>query len=118
MNLTVLTIFCLTFATFVSVSSQAYIGAAPVCYGNSCPVETTRCKKHIESSDQGYLRITIDCLDIVGASLKEYYFQEPSSLNPYTKYESTSYSDITTNSNLPLWKGNEFENLRRNGYFY
>ncbi|CAH1099192.1 unnamed protein product [Psylliodes chrysocephalus] len=87
--------FFLTVAFCVSDSLQAYYpNNSPTCYGSSCPIETTRCKKHMKSSTDGYMSITIHCLDEEDGSLKTYFFEEPTSLGRYTKYESTSYTSI------------------------
>ncbi|XP_018567313.1 uncharacterized protein LOC108907943 [Anoplophora glabripennis] len=65
----------------------------PVCYNQACPAGTTNCKKNIRSSpNRRNLEIRINCLDDFNGSLKEYFFQEPSSMNPHTHYESSSFS--------------------------
>ncbi|KAG5882747.1 hypothetical protein JTB14_023122 [Gonioctena quinquepunctata] len=73
----------------------------PSCYGRTCPAGTSSCKKHIKSTvGRKFLDITINCLDDFNGSLKEYFFEEISTLNSNTHYESTSYSgtaDVNNN---------------------
>uniref|UniRef100_A0A6P7H8P1 Uncharacterized protein LOC114345692 n=1 Tax=Diabrotica virgifera virgifera TaxID=50390 RepID=A0A6P7H8P1_DIAVI len=123
MNFSSWIFFCLTFVICISTTLQAYIGEAPQCYGSQCPAGTTRCKKHMKSQQNGYLHITINCLDAYGGSLKEFYFENPSTLNPNTKYESTSYSDIgsvnpyvQTNFGNSDYRNNEAADLMGYGY--
>ncbi|XP_023012333.2 uncharacterized protein [Leptinotarsa decemlineata] len=87
-------VFVLIILTFIGSSVEYIAGQSqPTCYGRDCPVGTTSCKKHMKSSlDRKLLEITVNCLDDFNGSLKEYFFEELSTLNPYTHYESTSYS--------------------------
>ncbi|KAJ8909713.1 hypothetical protein NQ315_013798 [Exocentrus adspersus] len=85
----------------------------PTCYNQICPAGTTNCKKNVRSSpDRRNLEIRINCLDDDAGSLKEYFFQEPSSLNPYTHYESSSYS-AAGGLDDQYYRGNGLEDFSR-----
>ncbi|KAJ8952203.1 hypothetical protein NQ318_022653 [Aromia moschata] len=78
---------------FLLICCVHFSYANPRCYNQICPSATTSCKKNVRSSfDRTKLEIRINCLDDYDGSLKEYYFEEPSSMNPHTHYESSSYA--------------------------
>ncbi|KAL1501733.1 hypothetical protein ABEB36_007009 [Hypothenemus hampei] len=71
------------------------IVAPPTCFGQICPDNTSNCKEQKESSpDRSKIQVKISCLDDYESSLKDYYFEEPSRLDPYTSYRNTRYESV------------------------
>ncbi|XP_030752844.1 uncharacterized protein LOC115879926 isoform X2 [Sitophilus oryzae] len=71
------------------------------CFERECPDSTSSCKKQSKSTiDRKRIDHKISCLDKLGASLKEYYFEEPSTLDKHTFFQSTSYGTVKLINNL------------------
>ncbi|KAF7280826.1 hypothetical protein GWI33_005485 [Rhynchophorus ferrugineus] len=86
--------------------SRQYV-PAPTCFGQPCPSSTNNCKQHKRSSpDKSRIQITISCLDDYDSTIKDYYFEEHSSLSPYTHYENTKYESINQYNPNPYRSNN------------
>lgn len=69
--------------------------AEPTCFGQICPSSTESCKEARKSSqDRSRIEIKISCLDYSDASIKDYYFEEASNLDPYTSYNKVRYESV------------------------